>query len=71
MGMPTSHTLVLALMNGATGLTVPVLTLMLLARGATLETLSLFMGITLIATVALEVPSGIAADVLGRKRLFL
>lgn len=71
MGMPASHTLVLALMNGATGLTVPVLTLMLLARGATLETLSLFMGITLIATVALEVPSGIAADVLGRKRLFM
>lgn len=71
MGMPASHTLVFALVNGATGLTVPVLTLMLLARGATLETLSLFMGITLAVTVALEVPSGIAADVLGRKRLFM
>lgn len=71
MGMPASHTLVFALMNGATGLTVPVLTLMLLARGATLETLSLFMGITLAVTVALEVPSGIAADALGRKRLFM
>lgn len=71
MGMPASHTLVFALMNGATGLTVPVLTLMLLARGATLETLSLFMGITLIVTVALEVPSGVAADALGRKRLFM
>ena len=69
--MPASHTLVFALMNGATGLTVPVLTLMLLARGATLETLSLFMGITLAVTVALEVPSGIAADALGRKRLFM
>lgn len=69
--MPVSHTLVFALMNGATGLTVPVLTLMLLARGATLETLSLFMGITLIVTVALEVPSGVAADALGRKRLFM
>lgn len=71
MGMPASHTLVFALMNGATGLTAPVLTLMLLARGATLETLSLFMGITLAVTVALEVPSGIAADALGRKRLFM
>lgn len=71
MGMPASRTLVFALMNGATGLTVPVLTLMLLARGATLETLSLFMGITLAVTVALEVPSGIAADALGRKRLFM
>ena len=71
MGMPASHTLVFALMNGATGLTVPVLTLMLLARGATLETLSLFMGITLAVTVALEVPSGIVADALGRKRLFM
>lgn len=71
MGMPASHTLVFALVNGATGLTVPVLTLMLLARGATLETLSLFMGITLAVTVALEVPSGIAADALGRKRLFM
>ena len=69
--MPASRTLVFALMNGATGLTVPVLTLMLLARGATLETLSLFMGITLAVTVALEVPSGIAADALGRKRLFM
>ena len=71
MGMPASHTLVFALMNGATGLTVPVPTRMLLARGATLETLSLFMGITLAVTVALEVPSGIAADALGRKRLFM
>ena len=71
MAMPISHMLVFALMNFGTGITVPVLSLLLMARGATLETLPLVMGVTLVVTVALEVPSGVAADVLGRRRLFV
>ena len=71
MAMPVSHMLTFALMNFGTGITVPVLSLLLMARGATLETLPLVMGVTLVVTVALEVPSGVAADVLGRRRLFV
>ena len=71
MAMPISHMLAFALMNFGTGITVPVLSLLLMARGATLETLPLVMGVTLVVTVALEVPSGVAADVLGRRRLFV
>lgn len=43
---------------------------MLLARGATLGTLPLVMGVTLVVTAVCEVPSGIAADAWGRRRLF-
>lgn len=71
MAMPISHMLAFALMNFGAGITVPVLSLLLMARGATLETLPLVMGVTLVVTVALEVPSGVAADVLGRRRLFV
>ena len=54
MAMPISHMLAFALMNFGTGITVPVLSLLLMARGATLETLPLVMGVTLVVTVALR-----------------
>lgn len=65
-----SHAAVFLLLNISVGLETPVLSLMLLARGATLETLPLVVGITLVVTAACEVPSGIAADAWGRRRLF-
>lgn len=69
--LPVSHALVFLLVNLGVGLANPVLSLLLLARGATLETLPLVIGVTLVITVACEVPSGIAADVLGRRRVFV
>lgn len=68
--LPVSHALVLLLIHLGTGLAAPVLSLMLLARGATLATLPLVMGVTTAVTCLCEVPSGVAADVLGRRRVF-
>lgn len=69
--LPVSHALVLLLIHLGTGLAAPVLSLMLLARGATLATLPLVMGVTTAVTCLCEVPSGVAADVLGRRRVFV
>lgn len=69
--LPVSHALVFLLIHLGTGLAAPVLSLMLLARGATLATLPLVVGVTTVVTCLLEVPSGIAADVLGRRRVFV
>ena len=68
--LPVSHALVFLLIHLGTGLAAPVLSLMLLARGATLATLPFVVGVTTVVTCLLEVPSGIAADVLGRRRVF-
>lgn len=68
--LPASHALVFLLIHLGTGLAAPVLSLMLLARGATLGTLPLVVGVTTVVTCLCEVPSGIAADVLGRRRVF-
>lgn len=68
--LPWSHAAVFLLLNASVGLETPVLALMLLARGATLGTLPLVMGVTLVVTAVCEVPSGIAADAWGRRRLF-
>lgn len=68
--LPLSHAMVFLLLNVSIGLETPVLSLMLIARGATFATLPLVMGITLVVTAVCEVPSGVAADMLGRRRLF-
>lgn len=68
--LPASHALVFLAMYVAGGLSVPVLSLMLIARGATVETLPISIGITLAVTCAFEVPSGVISDVLGRRATF-
>lgn len=68
--LPASHALVFLAMYIAGGLSVPVLSLMLIARGATVETLPISIGITLAVTCAFEVPSGVISDVLGRHATF-
>lgn len=68
--LPASHALVFLAMYIAGGLSVPVLSLMLIARGATVETLPISIGITLAVTCAFEVPSGVISDVLGRRATF-
>lgn len=55
--LPVSHALVFLLIHLGTGLAAPVLSLMLLARGATLATLPFVVGVTTVVTCLLEVPS--------------
>lgn len=69
--LPMSHALVFLTMYVAGGLSVPVLSLMLIARGATVELLPISIGITLAVTCAFEVPSGVMSDVLGRRATFV
>ncbi len=62
---------VLTLSYFSLGLLIPVLSLMLMDKGVSLGGLALAMGVYSLTAVLLELPSGIAADMLGRKRTFL
>ena len=53
------------------GLVVPVLNLILLDCGATLQTLPLLYMVMAVTVLCFELPSGICADLLGRKNVFL
>lgn len=53
------------------GFLTPILSLMLLERGCTLQTLSMAMGVYSAAVVLCEVPTGVFADLFGRKKTFL
>lgn len=55
----------------ASALIAPVYSLVLLSRGVTLAVLSLCMAAQMVTVVALEVPSGVLSDLLGRRRLFV
>ena len=55
----------------ALGITLPVINLMVLGKGATLSSLALFMGLYSAVIVGTEVPSGIFADRYGRKLTFI
>lgn len=59
------------LRNLALGVMAPVLSLTLLAHGATLGTLSLLMAVYSATVIAVEFPSGVFADLAGRKNAFL
>ncbi|HML69270.1 MAG TPA: MFS transporter [Clostridia bacterium] len=54
-----------------TGIIVPVLSLLLLTRGATIETISLVIGLYSLTVILAEFPSGVFADLYGRKDAFL
>ncbi|WMJ89310.1 MFS transporter [Anaerocolumna sp. MB42-C2] len=53
------------------GIILPVLNLVLLERGASLQTLPILMAIYAVTVLALELPSGVCADLYGRKTVFL
>lgn len=57
--------------NFATGVMAPVLTLALMARGASVGEVSLLMGAYSFTVIAMEFPSGVYADLAGRKKAFL
>lgn len=53
------------------GLMSPILTLILLNKGATLQTLPLILAVYSFTAMVIELPSGILADMIGRKEIFL
>ena len=69
--MTRGQSLLIALDQSVAGLSAPVLTLILLSRGCTLTTLSLTVAVYSAAALALEVPSGVLSDLMGRKRVYL
>ncbi len=69
--MKTSHKVFFFINSFSSGITIPVLSLILLSHGATLKTLSLYIGIISTIVVITELPSGILTDIYGRKRMYL
>ncbi len=64
------YSLIVFLKSFSTGLLVPVLSLLLIDKGASLSNISIIMGIYSLTVVVLELPTGILADVIGRKKIF-
>jgi MFS family permease len=64
------YSLIVFLRSLSTGLLVPVLSLLLIDKGASLSYISIIMGIYSLTVVVLELPTGILADVIGRKKIF-
>ena len=69
--MRRSLQLIVFLKNFSAGVMAPVLSLALLAHGASIGTVSLMIGAYSLTVIAAEFPSGIFADVYGRKKAFL
>lgn len=69
--MKKSYWLILLINYFSMGLMVPVLSLALLERGLSLQSLALIFGLFSVTIFTLEVPSGVLADLIGRKRVFL
>lgn len=69
--MLLSHKILFFLNSFSTGILTPVLTLVLCAHGASLSTVPVFLGIFAVTVMVLEVPSGVFADLKGRKNTFL
>ena len=64
------YSIILFLNSFLTGIITPVISLLLIDKGATLSNLSLILGLYAFTVVILELPTGIIADVFGRKKSF-
>lgn len=64
------YSFILLLNSFVSGLLVPVLSLLLIDKGATLSGLSAMIGIYSFTVIMSELPSGIMADLIGRKKAF-
>lgn len=62
---------IIAVNNFSLGILLPVFNLVLMEKGATLQTLPLLVGIYSATVLCLELPSGVCADIYGRKIIFL
>lgn len=69
--MRKTYQVIVLIKNFATGVMAPVLTLALMARGASVGEVSLLMGAYSFTVIAMEFPSGVYADLAGRKKAFL
>lgn len=70
--MKTRHyALILTLCNFCNGLLASILSLAFLTKGLTLSTIGFGLAAFSAAAILLEVPSGVAADMLGKKRVFI
>lgn len=59
------------LKNFSTGIFTPIISLLLLSRGASLRSLAWILGTYCLTVVLMEFPSGVLCDLWGRKRTFL
>ncbi|MDF2950315.1 MAG: hypothetical protein K0R07_2366 [Sedimentibacter sp.] len=64
------YSLIVFLKSFSMGLLIPVLSLVFIDKGASLSNISIIMGVYSLTVVVLELPSGILADVIGRKKVF-
>lgn len=64
------YSFILLLNAYITGLLVPVFSLLLIDKGATLSKLSILLGIYSFSVIVLELPTGIMADIIGKKKTF-
>lgn len=64
------YSFILLLNSYITGLLVPVFSLLLIDKGATLSKLSILIGVYSFSVIVLELPTGIMADIIGRKKTF-
>lgn len=64
------YSFILILNAFTTGLIIPVFSLLLMDKGATLSSISIIMGIYSFTVMAFELPSGVMADLIGRKKTF-
>ena len=69
--MRKEYQLLLFMRNLMTGIMAPVLMLLLLSRGADIASLSLVLGAFSLTVIITEFPSGVFADLYGRKNAFL
>ncbi len=69
--MNNIHKIMISLNLFSLGLMIPVLNLILLERGATLTSLAMLLAIYSGTVLLFELPSGICADLFGRKAIFL
>lgn len=69
--MKKSHQILLFLKYFTTGITLPILSLMLIEKGCQLPQIAILMGMFSFTVFALELPSGILSDMLGRKTIFI
>lgn len=65
------YSIILFINNYISGLLAPVLSLLLLEKGATISNLSIILGLYALTVIVLELPTGIIADVYGRKISFV
>lgn len=69
--MKKSYWAVMILNNLSIGVMAPVLSLAFIEKGCNLTTLSLILGLYSLSVFLLELPSGMLADLIGRKRVFV